>query len=162
MPPATGWSISRQTHGSCSPIYPQVIQLCQAKSKGLRNWTVQYCRPDCTVLFKFAWDNQDLDLLVITTSFGPTATTEAILDGYDLTCPGFLNNSIAATIRHLIAYGQAQWLCSFFRRRKFRLTPKTLPFYIQAMKEWTSPNSRGHDDDSWGELLISSVAGPRS
>ena len=161
-----------------SPGISDIVELCRPRSTRLLNWAEQYCRPECTVLPRFSWWNTGrLDPLVITASFGPGAAVEAVLDGYDITGPGFLSHSLKATMEHLIDYRQISRFCSFLQQKSIGLTAQTLPWYMMAMAEWTDLGPELCDigarnefydliydmiplllTDSWGNELLCSAA----
>ncbi|KAL8892444.1 MAG: hypothetical protein Q9192_005610 [Flavoplaca navasiana] len=133
------------------PDTSDIVTLCRAKSRRLRNWIGQYCRPDCTIMPKFDLNSDFLDPLVIVSLYGSEIALKKLLQDHDVGSKEFLIDSVKETIRQIIRRGDISRLRILFRDTQVGPRVRSFGFFCQIMELWHSDNDR--ESSEWVGLF---------
>ncbi|KAL8764965.1 MAG: hypothetical protein Q9209_007792 [Squamulea sp. 1 TL-2023] len=122
------------------PDTSDIVALCRARSRRMRNWTRQYCRPECTIKPSPDVFNMDfLYLLGVITFFGLDVSVTTVLPNCDVDGEEFLDDPVDLTVRRILGYcpiAQFSILKILFRSPLIRTVVDTRGFYDINMMMW--------------------------
>lgn len=118
------------------PNILDIVALCRAKSKRLRNWIAQNCRPECTIMPKFEFNSDLQDPFIITSVYGPEIALKKLLQEQNVDSKEFLLDSVQQAVQQILYYGDISRLRILFRDTRIGPKFRTLDFFRQIMKVW--------------------------
>jgi len=121
--------------------------LCQSGSTRLRNWTEQYCRPDCAIKPRFEFDYKLYDPLSITSLYGSGEALCHLLDHSDFDNGNFLEGSATKAVHQILQYGELARLRILMTNSRIGHQLKNLKFLRLVIEQWSDPAIRR--DASW-------------
>lgn len=132
--------------GSFSDL-SSIETLCQSGSTRLRNWTEQYCRPDCAIKPRFEFEYQLYDPLSITSLYGSEEALCHLLDHSHFDNGNFFEGSAMKAVHQILQYGELARLRILMTNSRIGHQLKNLVFFRLVIEKRSDPAIRR--DASW-------------
>ncbi|KAI1340896.1 hypothetical protein F5Y15DRAFT_422789 [Xylariaceae sp. FL0016] len=114
----------------------RIEDLCKHGSVRLQNWTMQYCRPECTTRSRFSFDCSVYDPLGIISLYGSERLLSTIINTPREHESYYLPDSAMEAVNQILLWGDISRIKKLFIGKRTGAQLRSTDFFILIIRSW--------------------------